>query len=176
MLEQPWPPAAPGPQQPRDAHRQHWANDAHRRPPVAGGGTPSSAGAWGGGAAREPAVRRADRARWTDGDGAGRVGAERGVPGPDGPDGVGRVHDGDGWRRPSGARWVPAEAWIPDPTPAPEQRWTPEQDWLAAFADRREAPVAAPVVPRRRVGRRVAAGAVALGLVVAVLTALAALF
>jgi len=154
VLEQPWPPPGPGPQQPRDAHRQHWVNDARRRPPVRGLGAPSSGSdGWGERPGREPAVRRrADHAHRHDGD--ERDGVERtGRDGVRRPGGPARDCQDPDRAHPSPARWVPAEEWIPDPKPAPEQRWTPEQDWLAAFTDPRGTavqPLARPRGTRRR--------------------------
>ncbi|MCC2313404.1 hypothetical protein [Cellulomonas xiejunii] len=168
MLEQPWPSPGPGPQQPRDAHRQHWANDARHRPPTGGAAASSGPDAWGERPAREPAVRRrADHVHRDDGvarDGVERSGHEDGVGRPDAPARDGRE---PARRRPSSARWVPAEEWIPDPTPAPEQRWSPEQDWLAAFADRGETAEPPSARSRARRGRWVVAGAAVLVLGVA---------
>ncbi|MBF0687987.1 MAG: hypothetical protein IR158_09515 [Cellulomonas sp.] len=176
MLEQPWPPAGPGPQQPRDAHRQHWANDACRRPPLRGVGTPSSGpDGWGERPGREPAVRRrADHAQRHDGDERDR-GERTGRDGVRGPGGPARDGQNPDRAQPSPARWVPAEAWIPDPKPAPERRWSPEQDWLAAFADRREAAVPPLARPHGATRRRVAVGAAVLALGAALAVALVAL-
>lgn len=163
MLAQPWPPPAPGPQQPRDAHGSVWANDVRRAlvrragPPFPTVDAVASAGRPG----ADPVTRRrrgprprAERHPWVP---AG--------PGPGAP------------ARPLPARWQPQEEWIPDPTPAPEQRWTPEQDWLSLFAAQDDPPGAdaqAPVVART--GRRwLVAVAVALPLALAavILAALA---
>lgn len=148
MLDQPWPPPGPGPQQPRDAHRQHWANDV--RPAVSPPGDP-----WVG-SGREPAARRRadDALRHDDTDTA-----PRGLPPFDPRDLDAR--DLEPRERPASrrlpARWVPEEEWIPQPTVSPEQLWTQEQDWLAAFAARQ---VVAPPVRTRRWALRylVAAG------------------
>ncbi|UZN03500.1 hypothetical protein [Cellulomonas sp. S1-8] len=139
MLEQPWPPPATGPQQPRDAHGSLWANDvrrARRRPvrPV----RPASSDvrpdvAWTDLTGGAPATwrRTPDEGRELDtrtADGAERERAAR--------------------PRPLPARWVPQEEWIPDPSPSPEQRWTPEQDWMSVFSEASAADVAAPPVGR----------------------------
>lgn len=124
MLEQPWPPPAPGPQQPRDAHGEQWANDVRRltRRPVRAAGRATDF--WSDLPGREPVARR-------------RAGDDVRGHEPAAPP-AGERHG-----RPLVARWQPQEEWIPDPTPSPEQRWSPEQDWLSAFAD--VAPATPPV-------------------------------
>ncbi|GIG41576.1 hypothetical protein [Cellulomonas phragmiteti] len=166
MLEQPWPPPAPGPQQPRDAHGAQWANDAARRArgPARAASSDPDAEAWGDLPGRERVARR----RVTD------ERRERGGRGHDDQDADGREHDHR--PRPLPARWVPQEEWIPDPWPAPEQRWTPEQDWLSVFAAREEAVAAAPVdAPRGARRWWLLAGALltGLGAVVALVVVLA---
>ena len=169
MLAQPWPPPAPGPRQPRDAHGSVWANDVGRAlvrragPPlptvdaVASAGRPADPEA----RHRPGPRRRGERDPWVvDG------------PGPDGPG-----PDAPARPRPLPARWQPQEEWIPDPTPAPEQRWTPEQDWLSLFAAQDDAPAAdEQVLPGARTGRPwlvAVAVALPLALVAALLAALA---
>lgn len=137
MLDHPWPPPLPGPQQPRDAHGAAWRNGtqprhaaAPRRPGASG--WPDLAG--------EPAARRRhDDARSADRDDREDRGGPWRAGRPEGEAPRGRLPA-------PGTSWEPAAAWIPQPTPAPEQRWTLEQDWLTAFA---AAPAATPVRPRR---------------------------
>ncbi len=128
MLDQPWPPPAVGPQQPRDAHAGMWANDVRRaqRPARAGRGALDTT--WWPDVVGGASVRRR------------RADAERdGEAGPWEP--ADQPREGGGAAERSGgpftgARWMPQEGWIPQPTTSPEQRWTPERDWLTAFADR----------------------------------------
>lgn len=148
MLDLPWPPAEPGPQQPRDAHAHHWSNDVARL-----GDGPARGGS--------SAVRRAtrderhDRAPVVRGR-AGDMFGRRDASDAEGRDRDATAHDtarpeAERHARPHlPARWVPQEEWIPDPSPSPEQRWTPEQDWLAAFADAAPAVDADPAPAARR--------------------------
>ncbi|WP_432457388.1 hypothetical protein [Cellulomonas iranensis] len=158
MLDHPWPPPSPGPQQPRDAHGAAWRNGTRPRHAAA----PSRPGASGWpDLAGEPAARRRhDDARSANRDDREDRGGPWRAGRPEGEAPRGRLPA-------PGTSWEPAAAWIPQPTPAPEQRWTPEQDWLTAFA---AAPAVAPVRPRRaalRVWGPVLAVAVPLVLVLA---------
>ncbi|MBO0924492.1 hypothetical protein J1G44_08345 [Cellulomonas sp. zg-ZUI199] len=165
VLAQPWPPPAPGPRQPRDAHGSVWANDVGRAlvrragPPfptvdaVAPAGWPTA----------DPATRRR------------RGQGQRGERDPwvsDGPE-----PDAPARARPLPARWLPQEEWIPDPAPAPEQRWTPEQDWLGLFAaqagPRPADEHALPPPPRGRGWLVAVAAVLPLALVAALVAALA---
>lgn len=158
MLEQPWPPPADGPQQPRDAHGGFWRNDARLRPSRRGDDAAWSdavlpESAW---ADLEHAMRRAvDDVFHADDD--RQVAPAEPLP---------AVPDGPG---PSATRWDPAEEWIPAPRTAPERAWTPERDWVEAFGRPAPAPPARTVARRRRwlllaagVSVALAAGALAL--------------
>lgn len=148
MLDLPWPPVEPGPQQPRDAHAPHWSNDVRR---LAGGtrGTgpsPAACGAWDELHDRAPVVRGRAGDMFGRRDASDTLGRDRDAAAHDTP----RPEAARPAPQRLPARWVPQEEWIPDPTPSPEQRWTPEQDWLAVFAAAAPTADAAPTPAARR--------------------------